>query len=60
MRVTTNRPIFHGGQVTSEIETTDQHARELEARGLISVRPKPTAEIQKTVVVAKPKPRNGN
>ncbi|MCY0385651.1 hypothetical protein OVY01_00025 [Robbsia sp. Bb-Pol-6] len=40
MKVTTNRPILHGGNVSMNIVTTDLHARELAARGLIGILPR--------------------
>ncbi|BBP95960.1 hypothetical protein BSFA1_10890 [Burkholderia sp. SFA1] len=61
MKVKTKRPILHNGEIKSEFTTTEQHARELETKGLIDKVPA-KAEDEKPAdekPAAKPKARNG-
>ncbi|MDR5774904.1 MULTISPECIES: hypothetical protein [unclassified Caballeronia] len=61
MKVKTKRPVFHNGEVKTEFTTNEQHARELETKGLID---KPSTKPSEELVleekpVSKPKARNG-
>jgi len=61
MKVKTKRPVLHNGEIKTEFTTNEQHARELETKGLIDKVPakasdeKPADEKAAT----KQKARNG-
>ncbi|NPT36247.1 hypothetical protein [Paraburkholderia xenovorans] len=61
MKVRTNRPVLYAGQIRTEFDTTEQHARELEARGLIEPAGGDESPVAKSKAAPqKGKPKNGN
>jgi hypothetical protein len=61
MKVKTKRPVLHNGEIKTEFTTNEQHARELETKGLIE-KVSEKALDEKSVdekSASKPKARNG-
>ncbi|MDR5881116.1 hypothetical protein [Caballeronia sp. LZ032] len=61
MKVKTKRPVLHNGEIKTEFTTNEQHARELETKGLIDKVPA-KADDEKAgeeKPSAKPRARNG-
>ncbi|MDR5825796.1 hypothetical protein [Caballeronia sp. LZ043] len=61
MKVKTKRPVLHNGEIKTEFTTNEQHARELETKGLIDKAPAKAGEEKPSdeKPASKPRARNG-